>query len=95
VRFAALHRAGPAAAVVEAGADDALGEADVVAAGLAGLDSLAGVEADDGGDAALVEPWGWLWVGPHPLSSRAAAAAAVTEVITSLFFNCRGLMGQL
>ncbi|WP_346960539.1 hypothetical protein [uncultured Arthrobacter sp.] len=90
-----MHRAGPAAAVVEAGADDALGEADAVAAGVAGLDSLAGVEADDDGDAAPVEPWGWLWVGPQPLSSSAAAAAAVTEVITSLFFICRGLMAPL
>lgn len=73
-RPAALHSAGPAGAAV-AGADgdgdsdadaepDGLGDADV-APGLA-EPVPGGVVVDDGS-----------WLGPHPLSSSAAAAAAV------------------
>ncbi|MET3811266.1 hypothetical protein [Arthrobacter sp. UYEF3] len=88
-----MHRTGPAAAADEGGAP-----ADAVWVGLAEPDGVAGADdgADDGddgddgdgdgdvGDAAVAA----LWLGPQPLSRSAAAAAAVTEVITSLCFIC-------
>ncbi|WP_349627156.1 hypothetical protein [Arthrobacter sp. C9C5] len=82
-----MQRAGPVAVDEVAVAGDAVAAPpDAVVAGLAELVSLA--EAD--GDVAVVAPWDWLWgrLWPQPLSSSATAAAAVTEVITSLFFIC-------
>jgi hypothetical protein len=84
LRLAALHSAGPAAAedVGAVAADAVAAPPDVVAAAVAEPDSL----AEDDGVALLpvVAPWVWPWLGPQPLSSSATAAAAVTEVITSL-----------
>jgi hypothetical protein len=73
-RPAALHSAGPAGAAV-AGADaDADGDSDAEPDGLGDADVAPGLaEPVPGG--VVEDDCGWL--GPHPLSSSAAAAAAV------------------
>jgi hypothetical protein len=59
------------------------GESDVAGVDVAGAGEAGGVDADDEGDwldcpvAGDVVVWDCGWLGPHPVNSSAAAAAAV------------------